>query len=577
MDAKKATTYINKVLDEGIKNIPGKLSKFCKANYLNYKNDTHFKDIYVSSKFLRATIKNPIGITEAQAKRFENFDEQIRKDLRGRWEAWNEDYFEPALKILGTAALIALGVVLIIGTGGAATPGVIGGIYAAASTFLAIEFFVSFPLVAGSLYARINTHFIEVPAQLKFQRSLAISQLDQSQIVDWDMLRAEEKQNKTSKAWTIGLAPLDFLYGFALVRHVRSKVGITAVKAFRRQTGMKLRMWSAPPKSMLINRSFKELRKRHGAWKAALMKTGDTYRNAKMYLPKYQPLSEQMIKVVPLRMGFSRTAQKLGIHNKPWALLDEISDYTKKLKGRYTQYSQYVAEEAKLVQRYRLNGRFKLSDIKAHGLKYSGVSYVPKSFMTAAKQGKLSDYLKNFGEVWDEIKHVQGELVNTRVKQLESVMDKLQDFKRANTFGKYPKVSGSNLMDDFQKLLTNEEILILKEVSKKSKGYLKSFRQVFKDHEKIQIGLRPVQYLYGNAGANLGATLHYPQNIMMGDKASAQYAFKNNSEDLVNFYESMMRQNGNLTDDMNTLRRDVEERLSHYFIYKPNGQRVYID
>src|SRR5690606_23144143 len=157
------------------------------------------------------------------------FDEQISKDIRTRWEAINEDYLEPALTILGTVAIISVAIVAIIGSGGTAAPGVIGLAYAGLSMFLTVEFFVSFPLVVGSLYARLNTHFIEVPAQLKFQRSLALSQVDSAKIVDWDMLKASEKENKTAQIWTIGLMPLDFIYGAAIVKHVRSATGIVAV------------------------------------------------------------------------------------------------------------------------------------------------------------------------------------------------------------------------------------------------------------------------------------------------------------------------------------------------------------
>ena len=172
---------------------------------------------------------------------------------------------------------------------------------------------------------------------------------------------------------------------------------------------------------------------------------------------------------------------------------------------------------------------------------------------------------------------IQGQLINGRVQRLQSVLDKLQDFKRAHTAGKYPLVSGKNLMEDFQRLLTNEEIMILEEVAKKSKGQFSQFKNVFNDYHAIQENLRPTQYLYGNVGAELGARLHYPQNLIMGDVPSSKYAFNNDTEDIVNFYESMMRQNADLSDEMNQLRRNVEERLSQNFIYNARGERVYID
>lgn len=66
LDERKAKEMIDDVIEDGIKNAGSKLYKFCVANYLNYKNDQSFKDMFKASGFLRATIKNPMG--EAKRK-----------------------------------------------------------------------------------------------------------------------------------------------------------------------------------------------------------------------------------------------------------------------------------------------------------------------------------------------------------------------------------------------------------------------------------------------------------------------------------------------------------------------------
>lgn len=578
MNLNASRKYIDMAIEGAIKNTPEKLSKFCKANYLKFQSDSNFKDVFNSSPFIRATLKSSVGISEDQALKMNKFDDGIRKDIRSTFEGINEDYLEPSLHILGTAALISLGVILLIGTSGLAAPGIMGTIYSVASTFLAVEFFVSFPLVVGSLYSRLNTHFIEVPAQLKFQKSLAVSQLDHEKVVDWDMLKSAEDDNSINQAWTAGFAPLDFLYGYTLVKHIRNKTGLSAVAAYKRQTGMNLRRWSAPPASMLRNTSFRELRQKHGLLKAGILKSAEVSSNLRLHMPKYQQISEDMIKTAPLRVGYARMAKKLNIHNKPWILLKELKDHTNKLKSRYEVYKQYVADEAKMLERYRLTGRFEYRDLRIHGMQYSAISFIPKSLFYAIKTKRLKSFFRNFGEIWNELKSLQGKLIQERADKLQSVINKLEAFKAQNSYGRYQRVTSSqNLMDDFQRLLTDQELLILEEVSKKSVGYLRHFKKIYNDQKIIIEGLRPVGYLFGHVGEQFGSTLHYPQNILMGETTSSQYTFNNTSEDIVNFYESLLRQNATNAPDLQDVRREVEEQLSRHFIYKPNGERIFFD
>jgi len=568
---------INSTFDKSIRSTGNKLSKFCKSNYLNYKNDEHFKDIYKASKFLRASIRTPIGQSAFTVKKMNQYDEQIRKDIRGRWEAWNEDIFEPSLKYLGTAALIALGVVLIIGTGGAATPGVLGGIYAVASTFLAIEFFVSFPLVVGSLYSRINTNFIEVPAQLKFQESLAHSQVDFSKVVDWDMLKEDQKANRSAKGWTIGLMPLDFLYGAMLVRHVRTSAGVIGRNAHQALTGVKLRGFSFPPIRQAYTQRFKDLRKNLGVFGALKTRARETYRYAQHFFPRYQEISQAMIKSGSLRIGMARKAQTLGIAKKPWVILDEVMEYSKKLKSKIKQYTRYVAEEAKHVEDIRLNRMLKPKEILQHGIEYSSVVYLPKTLISRFKtaiQTKNIDpivsYFKNFGEVWGNLKRMQGELVNGRAKNMESVIDKLQDFQKGVVAGKY---DGDNLMAQYMKHLSDDEILVLEEIAKKSNSYLGGFKEVFKQHKKVINGLRPSAYVFGHPNRAFNTASTYPANGFMGDAVNDSYKAANESDDLVKYYESMMQNQAthNLSDEMRMLREESERLFGREVKFGPDG------
>lgn len=575
-DKAGARSLINDTIDKSIDNTDNKLSKFCKSNYLNYKNDEHFKDVYKASKFLRASIRTPIGQDAFTLKKMNQYDEQIRKDIRGRWEAWNEDIFEPSLKILGTAALIALGVVLIIGTGGAATPGVLGGIYAVASTFLAIEFFVSFPLVVGSLYSRINTNFVEVPAQLKFQESLAHSQVDYSKVVDWDMLKEDQRANRSAKAWTIGLMPLDFLYGAMLVRHVRQSAGVIGRNSAHALSGVKLKGFSFLPYKQFFTGRFKQLRRDMGILGAMRTRAGQSYRYVQAYFPRFQEISQSMIKSGLLRIGMARKALSIGIAKRPWVLLDEIIEYSGKLKGKISQHAKYVADEARHVETIRLNRAMKPREILQHGIEYSGIVYLPKTlwrrFKTAVSTKNVDpivDYFKNFGEVWGKLKELQGALVNGRVKNMESVVDKLQDFQKGVTAG---KIDGDNLMAEYLKRLTDDEILVLEEIAKKSQGKMHAFKEVFKHHKNVINGLRPAYYLYGHPNRAF-ATAAYPQHPLLSEAYDEGYKAANDADDLVKYYESMMQNQApvNMSDELKALREEAESLFGRQFRFDANG------
>ena len=574
LDERKATQMIDAVITDGIKNAGSKLYKFCAANYLNYKNDQPFKDMFKASGFLRATIKNPMGGTEQEAKHLNDLDLAIVKDIRTKWEAANEDYLEPTLKVLGYAALVALAVVLIIGSGGTAAPGIVGGVYAFASGFLALEFFISFPIVVGSLYARVNTHFVEMPHQLKFQRSLAQSQVDFSQIVDWDMLRSEEAALKSKQAWTIGLMPLDFIYAGALVKHVGKATGTVGRGAYRRLTGVKLRGFSAPPAGTYKIERFKDLRSRLGAPKAIVAKGQQIVNRARAYQPRYQALAPELLNAAPLRIGLSRAAKEAGLQSKPWLLLEEIKTYQKTLSDRLSTYTEFVSKEAGYVQKLKLNGGVGFREVLDNGIQYSKFAFVPSSYLKAVKEGRLVKFLQDNSQMWTELKDMQAKMVKDRATNIGKTVDKMIDFKNGIQAGTIVR-EGDDLMGQMLKNFSDQEILVLKEISKRSKGKMGNFKQTFKDHARVVEGLRPMGYLYGNTAQKFKMAV-YPQNTFMGDIVDVNYKYKSDSEDLINYYESMVSQNGSVTEEANRARQIIEERIAQSMSID-NGVRTYHD
>lgn len=576
----RAKQLISIMFDRAISNTGSKLETFCKANYLNYKNSPSFKKVYEASKFTRMAIRSGAGLDDAFVAKMEKFDEEVRKDIRSAWTAFNEDYLEPALHVLGIAALIAIGIIMIIGSAGTAAPGVIGIAYSVATVFLSVEFIVSFPLVVGSLYARINTNFYETPAQLKFQTSIAMSQIGDSKIVDWDMLDQDKADNKSSKGWTIALMPLDFLYGASIVRAGARGTGIVGRAAFKRLTGIKLKGFSAPVKSMRTHVSYLKLGKKIGYFKALKPKFQSIKNNIMMYTPKFQAVPENLIKSTSVRMGIIKASQRAGIAAKPWALADEIRTYAAKLKERLEYFTKYSIREGKIVESVKLKGRLKFSELKEHGLQYSKASFVPKglreALFTSLKKKSVKpfkEFFSNFGEAWGKIKFTQGEMVKLRMAKMDNVLAKLDDFQKANAAG---KVAGENKMAEFLRTLSDDEILILEEISKKSKGLMANFKSVFKDYKKVIQGIKPIAYAHGFGGQEFALNQPYPSHLVMSELSSSENAIRNEADDLLNYYESMMYHHGDNTEPMRNLRVEIESWLEKEFVIDSKGvaQRV---
>ena len=555
----KAEELIESIIQKTEKNIENKVQLFCNANFFNFKNDPTFKKIFKSSKYLRSTLKSPYGQAKETVQKINEFDESIKNRIRSKSETINEDYLEPTLNVLGIAAVVALGVVMIIGSGGVATPGIMGGAFTAASTFLAIEFFVSFPLMMGSLYTRINTNFIEMPAQLRFQQSLATSQVE-GKLIDWNTLNEDQAGSKSSKAWTIGLMPLEFLYGAMLYRHVMIETGATGKAAFERLTGTALKGWSSPPAGAPNMPSFSEMKQHRGILSASWAQMKKPFNKIKSYMPRYVALPENMIRTTALRMGMIRKAVSLDIANSPWKLLKDINEYNSHIKKRLSNYEDFVTASNRVESEIRLNGALRPSEIIKH-FKESAVAYLPKTLWQKIKTGKVSEvvnFFTNFGEVWSQMKKAQGLVVGQRAKNIESVANKLEDFKKAVTAGHY---KDGVAIEQFLRTLSDQEILMLEEVAKKSRGLMREFKPVFKDYQKVLQGLRPLGYLSGYPGRNFEPSSDYPEEFFRGEVVDIQNSFKSDSEDLLNFYESFMKHQAVKSDELSKLREQLEREL----------------
>lgn len=576
LDEVKASELIIDTYTQAKENIRGLIPKFCQANYMNYQNSESFKEIFRASTYLRQTLMSPNGTTPFNAKRIREFDHAVTEETRTENEK-RSDFLEPLLLKLGLVAIVALGVVISIGSLGTAAPASLAAIGGYLSLFMSIEFYFSFALVVGFSYSRINTQFYEVPAQLKFQESIAHSQVGFGKVADYDLIEKKRSENKTAKLFTIGLMPLDLFYGHMVVRQLKANLGHTAVNAAKRLSGVEFRKYTAPPASVRASTNMRELRAELGTIKGTMRGIRNGVSNLRAILPKYQLVPEEFIRTKMLRVAIGNKFKNLGIANNPSAILGELRQYTGKLKERIVNYNQYLLKQKEILDQVRLSNNFSMREVMEHGVQYSKYGYTLRSFGRAIKQGRIFEYASVRGEMLEELNKLQGSLMSQKVEKLESLIDKVMDFKQTKNVG--------DNIDTLLARLTDDEVLALESIAKdklflfevftgRQDGYLRELRDVFKDYQTVTAGLRSTTYLYGHVGDEFKETQIEAMNFLHND-TRGQYIFNSDSEDIVLFYESMIRQNAFSDEASKVLRRDIEERISHLYSLDSAGNRIY--
>lgn len=160
----------------------GKLEDYCQANLRDHKNDEKFRKLYQASSGLREIF--------ARTPQVKKWDEELQKDTRTRWQKILQDYIDPISMVAFAAILcIVLWQVapLIFGMFGATAAGATTvatgatGIFSSFGTFLTFVFTANYGPAGLMFLAQtvmmINVYLIQLPPQLKYQLSVANSQI----------------------------------------------------------------------------------------------------------------------------------------------------------------------------------------------------------------------------------------------------------------------------------------------------------------------------------------------------------------------------------------------------------------
>lgn len=222
----KLEDYFSKVVERAKESMRKNIELICDVNPKHYKSSTEFRKVFRSLGHIRSSLPYNGNLSYSEAARLSKLDKKVSKAIRSKTEAFQEDYVEKGLLILGGVSLIGLA---FIGVGfilGASAPVLILSLALGSKALLGSLTFSSTMFGAASLhtYYRLNQQFIEVPAQLKFQRSMVKTQLSSTELYDEEFIKKLEKSNNIDKIITFGLLPLDIYFGRSVIHQVKFKL-----------------------------------------------------------------------------------------------------------------------------------------------------------------------------------------------------------------------------------------------------------------------------------------------------------------------------------------------------------------
>lgn len=539
---------------------------FCDADFNDYKGDDDYKTLFKSVTAIRDSITNDQSLNPQDAEKLKAWDEELQKDTRYWHEAVNEDFIEPMLWV--AAAIFIFGTIIVswLGSAGTLAP-------ATVALFIMIIDVADIAITGASLYFKGMTNFYELPAQAKFQQSLAMSQIDSSTFTTFEDVEITNQKISSGKMMMGFEALFAPIIGAQFSQSAKRFAGITGKRAMSK-FGMPVRHFGQPPKSVMVKRSLKDLREKFGIVGALTRKTSDMVQNAKLWLPRFQPYTADELQN-SVRIGLVKKATEAGIDSKPWVLVDEVDRMIKRIDDRLVKSTEFTDEFGQAMGKYRMEGRLTFREVLSKPF-YTKELFIPKSLIRALKKGNLKNYITNFGETMENLNKLRANFLRGKSDKLKVIKSKLEEAKTlAQKNPGYLKQKGfSSYFDYFQSTLSKEEIKVFRDIAKHEKNIVSKvtgnyqgkahvFTEVFKDHDKIMETIEPFTSLV--TGQTLRASKYYKNPVTeivkdTFDDADLTDAFKT-EDDLIEFYESMLRHDAveNVEDNVNILlRSDIE-------------------
>lgn len=573
LDKVKVEELVLNTLDRSINKVKGNIDVFCAANPSNFQNE-FFRKSFRASKLLRENLQSEDGTTPVNAANIREFDKIVTEETRTDWQKFNEDYIEPGLMVIGLGTLVILGVVFSLATFGSGTP-IVLTISAVLTKTVLISNYLMFALVVSTASNRINSHFILIPEQLKFQEKLVNSQILGEQLVSHEQIINEHKQNRLMSFVTVGLMPLDIWFGHSVVSQARKSIGLTAAKNFKKLTGLQLRNYREKVARYRYPVQIGELKETHGRFKAYYAYAKNHFKNQVLKLPKYQTIPEEFVGVHSLRIGLVNKLKELHLLENPSFMYKEVKNYFDTFKSRFTQFEK-ISESGGIEIKEKLKTGLTLGEVFSNGkegIKSAATVYFLRSEINALRNGQFIQLNKNFGQLINQLREAQAELLKSKLEILESIVKKMEEFQMAIGQTVLGSSNENLLAHQFLNKFTEEELILIGEIAKKSSSEFNRLVSVFKSYAKVQEGI----VILGHKVSH-GLLSDYPTSPyeFMHLGGSENYKnFSNPVEDIVHYYEMMLLQHsvgGKLSE---RTRLSLESEMSKLFYYDEYGKKVF--
>lgn len=210
-----------KVVTEGSHVIKDQVDQLCAMTYEKIDDENFFfKKFFKNSYFLRQSIRDILILDEDKKQKFNELDYSIEKKLKTTTDNVNEYFVVPALVVLGTISLVGLGFVGAAALMGSGATNALIAMAGASQLFLGSVTINSSLLVltTAHTYHNLNQQFIEIPAQVKYQRRMLKTQIENANIYSADQIDTLESSNLVNKYLTVGLIPIDLYFGVKVLK-----------------------------------------------------------------------------------------------------------------------------------------------------------------------------------------------------------------------------------------------------------------------------------------------------------------------------------------------------------------------
>lgn len=552
----KLVSIIQETIRTAIANSSNKVKTVCEADHSKPGSDNNYKTLFRSSTLIRQGILNNEALTEEVAARLNKLDDKLKQETRYWHESIQQDYIEPMMNVAMVLFIVSALVIPMLGSAGILAPG---------SVMMAMTMLdgIDLAITGASLYFRSVSTFYEIPAQVKFQKSMAYTQVDNFALTSWDDVKSAESSSKMAKTMLIAFTPLDALVGGQFYFSAKKLLGISGKQALRR-AGIQARGFGMPTKTMLPRLSMKEMIKQRGLVKGVASKTVQEIKLLKYWAPRYQELAPSEL-TGALRKGLvaktTRVTMDMVVNtgsankilaNEPWSLINDLKNSAKQIDDRLDVTRVIDDLGGDVGDKVIMTGSMTWKEF-INKPTYSKFFMTPKTFIVAIKEGKVLSYLENWGDLMNKMNKLRGQFLNKRKQAIETLIAKLEDVQNLAAKDKDFLLTNNkaNWMDHFQSLLSDVELKGLRDIVKTSQGPLRELKSVFKDHDRIMEGIVAFSTVQGKSISRMAASYA---------KATAQATDK---EDIADFYVDMLDDHSaDLgADDLLELRQQIEGEI----------------